>query len=60
MIYRVVITKAGQAIFSHDILMQVGFSFSDQFQSAMETFRKNYPDVSLMDDDVELKMGKAQ
>ncbi|EJN04244.1 hypothetical protein PMI41_01883 [Phyllobacterium sp. YR531] len=59
MIYQVQVLKSGTVFFSHELLLQVGYSFSDQFSSAMDTFRMNYPDVNLMDEDVEVKLGRA-
>lgn len=59
MIYRVKVTKGGQTIFSHDILLQDDHSFEDQFHAAMAKFRQNFPEVALSDDDVELRLDKA-
>lgn len=59
MIYRLQISKAGQTIFSHDIVLAPNVSFADQFRSAMDTFRENFPGVSLLDDDVSLNLLKV-
>lgn len=58
MIYQLKVRKSGSEIYSHDILVQADHSFSDQVRSAMNTFRINFPDVSLMDDDVEFVISK--
>lgn len=52
-IYTLSIWKAGKLLFSYDIVLVEGVPFDAQWHEAYDTFRREYPDVSLMDDDVD-------
>ena len=42
LIYTLEIVEAGQVIYSHDILLEVGFDFGRQISDALDTFRKSF------------------
>ncbi len=41
MIYAVMVTKAGEVIFSHDIVLEKDRDFQEDVNTAMNTFRRN-------------------
>lgn len=57
-IYTVIVRKAGKPIFEHDISMQKDRSFSADVHGALERFRQGFPNVSLLDDDVDMSIAK--
>jgi hypothetical protein len=53
-IYTVSVTKADKVIYSHNIVLDRSRSFANDVHEALESFRKTYPSVSLLDDGVNL------
>lgn len=58
LIYTVSVIKAGQNIYSHDIMLDASRSFAADVHEALDYFRKNFSEISLLDDDVELSIRK--
>lgn len=47
MIYTLTISQVGSPIFSHDILLEPGFSFEEQVTDALRVFEIGFPHVIL-------------
>ena len=55
-LYTVAVTKSGNVVFEHDIAVDATRSFAEDVHDAMENFRKNFGNISLLDDDVHLSI----
>ena len=60
MIYTLIITKDGKTIFSHDIAVSPDEPFSSDVCEAFETFRMNFKETSLMEENVAIRFEKKE
>ena len=55
-IYELTVTQAGTMIFRCDLVMETARTFADDLHAALDTFRHNFPHVSLLDEEVYLSV----